>query len=85
MVSVKGGYGHTVCLNKKGEVFSWGLNCYGQLGHGDNKTMKRPVQVTRDTLTNLLPTMNKISCGYYNTFAICSQGRLYSWGGGNLG
>jgi hypothetical protein len=32
-----------------------------------------------------VPLFNKVSCGYFTTFAIDVNGSLWSWGGGNLG
>lgn len=58
---------------------------YGQLGLGDTKTRYYPNLLTTDILSNSLPSMTKISCGYFNTFGIDEKGKLYSWGGGNLG
>ena len=31
------GYGHTLLLSEDGRLFAWGLNAFGQLGHGDTK------------------------------------------------
>lgn len=39
----------------------------------------------RDLLGNELPRFWKACCGYFTTYAIDVEGRLWSWGGGNLG
>jgi len=83
--SVAAGFGHTVALTEDGVLFSWGLNCKGQLGVGDKKTRYRPCKLAHDQLSNPLPKFTKIACGYYTTFAIDENGKLYSWGGGSLG
>jgi len=32
------GVGHSACITDDNELFTWGLNNYGQLGTGDNVT-----------------------------------------------
>ena len=44
-----GGF-HSLCLTKKGEVFSWGRGLFGQLGLGERKNEAR-VGRTTDTQT----------------------------------
>lgn len=34
VVQVAAGYAHSLALTEEGEVYSWGLNSHGQLGHG---------------------------------------------------
>jgi alpha-tubulin suppressor-like RCC1 family protein len=57
----------------------------GQLGVGDKKSRYFPERIYKDILCNDLPKFKYISCGYYNTFAITREGKLYSWGSGNIG
>lgn len=42
VVSCSAGFGHTACLTESGDLFTWGFNIYGQLGHGDQKTRWYP-------------------------------------------
>lgn len=70
---------------ESGEIFSWGFNIKGQLGLGDKKTRYYPQMLTRDILDHDLPNFQFVSCGFHNSFAIDEFGRLFSWGGGNLG
>ena len=83
--SVAAGFGHTLALTDGGVIFSWGLNCKGQLGIGDKKTNYFPCKLAHDQLSNPLPRFTKIGCGYYTSFAIDENGKLYGWGGGSLG
>ena len=66
---------HTVGLTKNGEVFSWGDNTDGQLGHGDKKERSVPTKVT--ALDGIV--IIKISCGRYHTAAISDKGELLTW------
>jgi alpha-tubulin suppressor-like RCC1 family protein len=66
---------HTVGLTKNGEVFSWGDNSYGQLGHFDKRS--------RDTPTRVLSLAGfvviKISCGDHHTAALTDKGDIFTW------
>ena len=69
------GSDHTVALTKKGEVFTWGLNNNGQLGHGDRKPRTVPTKVAGlDWLV-----ITQISCGYQHTAALTGKGELLTW------
>lgn len=35
----------TFCIGSKGEVYSWGQNLRGQLGHGNLEVLKTPTLV----------------------------------------
>jgi len=83
--SVAAGFGYTLALSEDGVIFTWGLNCKAQLGVGDKKTRYKPSKLAHDQLSNPLPKFTKIACGYYTSFAIDENGKLYSWGGGSLG
>ena len=52
--SISCGAEHSVALTTKGEVFSWGLNCEGQLGHANFKNIEAPYVVE-----SLLPHSGK--------------------------
>ena len=47
-VEISCGWGHTLSLTSGGELWSWGLNTYGQLGLGDTKARQEPCRVTDD-------------------------------------
>ena len=85
IVKVSAGFGHTAVITDTGDIYSWGLNLKGQLGLGDKKSRYFPEKLTKDILCNDLPKFNFLSCGYHNTFAISVDGKLFSWGSGNIG
>ena len=66
---------HTVALTKNGEVFTWGCNRYGKLGHGDLNEKTVPTKVA--ALAGLV--IIKISCGANHTAALTGKGELLTW------
>jgi alpha-tubulin suppressor-like RCC1 family protein len=79
---VAAGY-HTAAIKTDGKLWSWGENSYGQVGIGvAGVNYVSPVQVGTDS------NWKRVACGYENTFAIKTDGTLWSWGinfGGSLG
>lgn len=70
-----------------GNVYSWGLNGYGQLGHGENPALDagdEPDYATSDPWTVDLPSKVQLSSlvqtGSYTTYAIGTDGDIYVWG-----
>ena len=66
---------HTVALSINGEVFTWGHNAFGQLGHGDQKDRNVPTKV--ESLSRI--TISKIACGHYHTAVITDRGKVLTW------
>jgi alpha-tubulin suppressor-like RCC1 family protein len=66
---------HTVGLTKKGQVFSWGYNAEGQLGHGDKEARRLPTKV--ESLDRFVITT--ISCGKYHTVVLTDKGEILTW------
>ena len=88
---IAGGDGHTVAVDIKGNVYSWGASACGQLGLPSMKDLPTdiegyPYQPT-PRLVDLLQTIKvvQIACGDAHTVALTNEGRLYSWGGGGCG
>ena len=88
---IAGGDGHTVAVDIKGNVYSWGASACGQLGLPSMKDLPTdiegyPYQPT-PRLVDLLQTIQvvQIACGDAHTVALTNEGRLYSWGGGGCG
>jgi len=42
IIRLSTGYSHSLSLSKFGDVYSWGYNNSGRLGHGDNKHRNQP-------------------------------------------
>ncbi|KAJ3683131.1 hypothetical protein LUZ60_013358 [Juncus effusus] len=71
---------HAALLTRHGEIFTWGVEHSGRLGHG---------LVGNDVITPTLidslssAPSDSVSCGEFHTCAITNQGDLYMWGLGH--
>lgn len=72
------GYKHAVVVNRQGELFSWGEELGGTLGHGGGSDLCQPQIV--DTLSGM--SIELVACGKYHTCAVTVSGDLYTWGDG---
>lgn len=77
IVSIDSGYSHTIALDSEGKVYSWGDNGWGQLGNGSFLNEDFPIQV-EGVLTE--ENIVSISAGHNYSFAINSEGEVYTWG-----
>ncbi|KAH6823522.1 Regulator of chromosome condensation family protein [Perilla frutescens var. hirtella] len=69
---------HIAIVTRQGEVFTWGEDAGGRLGHGVEKDFSRPRLVEFLALTN----MEFVACGEFHTSALSASGDLYTWGDG---
>jgi alpha-tubulin suppressor-like RCC1 family protein len=72
------GVRHVALVTKQGEVFTWGEESGGRLGHGVGKDV---------TLPQLLESLSGfnfdfVACGEFHTCAVTLSGELYTWGDG---
>lgn len=72
------GVQHIALVTRQGEVFTWGEEAGGRLGHGIEKDFGRPQLVEFLALTNI----EFVACGEFHTSALSSTGDLYTWGDG---
>ncbi|KAL6983497.1 hypothetical protein U1Q18_016883 [Sarracenia purpurea var. burkii] len=70
---------HAVLVTKHGEVFSWGEESGGRLGHGVEKDVSHPKLI--EALTGM--NIELVACGEYHTCAVTFSGDLYTWGDGS--
>jgi alpha-tubulin suppressor-like RCC1 family protein len=84
VISVVCGAFHTLALTVKGQVFSWGCNFHGQLGHGHNTDVKQPTLIEHFKNT-ANTTITKLSAGGQSSMALSDQGDVYTWGCGKHG
>jgi len=73
------GEDHSALLTDKGEVYTWGLNIDGQLGHQDRANLSQPKKVTFEQ------KVKKIACGGGHTGLITSDAKLFMFGRGRDG
>jgi alpha-tubulin suppressor-like RCC1 family protein len=79
IIDISGSGGHVLALTSDGRVFAWGSNGSGQLGN--NSTTNSPLPVAVDTSGALSgQTVVAIAAGENHSFAITSDGRLFTWG-----
>nr|CAB3486248.1 unnamed protein product [Digitaria exilis] len=60
------------------EVFTWGEECSGRLGHGVGTNVFQPRLVESLSICNV----ELIACGEFHTCAVTATGDLYTWGDG---
>ncbi|XP_010532647.1 PREDICTED: uncharacterized protein LOC104808625 [Tarenaya hassleriana] len=77
------GVRHVALVTRQGEVFTWGEEVGGRLGHGIQVDISRPKLVEFLALTNI----DFVACGEYHTCAVSTSGDLFTWGDGihNIG
>ena len=73
------GNAHSLALSSDGRVFSWGGNQNGQLGDGTLVSTTEPVQVTTSGVLAGV-TVVAIAANGNSSYALGSNGRVYSWG-----
>ncbi|KAL5831715.1 hypothetical protein ACOSQ4_017069 [Xanthoceras sorbifolium] len=69
---------HAALVTKQGEIFSWGEESGGRLGHGVDSDVLNPKLI--DALSNT--NIELVACGEYHTCAVTLSGDLYTWGDG---
>ncbi|GMQ00899.1 hypothetical protein CsSME_00047772 [Camellia sinensis var. sinensis] len=72
---------HAALVTKQGEIFSWGEESGGRLGHGVESDVLLPKLVDALSHTNI----ELVACGEYHTCAVTLSGDLYTWGDGHFG
>eukprot|EP01117_Protostelium_nocturnum_P010272 TRINITY_DN3692_c0_g1_i1.p1 TRINITY_DN3692_c0_g1~~TRINITY_DN3692_c0_g1_i1.p1 ORF type:complete len:435 (+),score=125.33 TRINITY_DN3692_c0_g1_i1:143-1306(+) len=74
------GMGHSLAIDDKGELHSWGWNGYGQLGMGDTENRRLPHKVGE-----LKKKVKSIACGGWHSACLTEDGEAYTWGWGEFG
>ncbi|CAM8895502.1 unnamed protein product [Rhodiola kirilowii] len=69
---------HAALVTRQGEVFSWGQESGGRLGHGVDSDVLHPKLI--DALSNT--SIELVACGEYHSCAVTLSGDLYTWGDG---
>ncbi|KAK8928165.1 Protein Brevis radix-like 4 [Platanthera zijinensis] len=69
---------HAAFVTRHGEVFTWGEESGGCLGHGVGVDAIHPHLVESLSAS----TIDFVSCGEFHTCAVSTSGELYTWGDG---
>eukprot|EP00899_Mesostigma_viride_P008862 jgi/Mesvir1/17978/Mv09324-RA.1 len=77
VTQVVGGSRNSLALTSKGEVYSWGWNKRGTLGHGHNS----PEPLPRPILALSHVCITQVAIGGWHCLAVDEDGQMYSWGG----
>ncbi|KAK9072183.1 hypothetical protein SSX86_008615 [Deinandra increscens subsp. villosa] len=72
------GVRHAALATRQGEVFTWGEESGGRLGHGFEKDIISPRLVESLSVCNI----DFVACGEFHTCAVTMSGELYTWGDG---
>ncbi|KAL8122358.1 hypothetical protein AgCh_018916 [Apium graveolens] len=72
---------HAALVTKQGEMFSWGEESGGRLGHGVDSDVLHPKLIEALSTTNI----ELVACGEFHTCAVTLSGDLYTWGDGHFG
>ncbi|CAG2168081.1 unnamed protein product, partial [Oppiella nova] len=76
------GFDFVLAINEDNHVFSWGRNAEGQLGRAVTEVLfMRPQNIAYFNDINI----SQISCGYYHSLALTTDGQVYGWGGNSMG
>ncbi|CAH9140170.1 unnamed protein product [Cuscuta epithymum] len=72
------GVRHAALVTRHGEVFTWGEESGGRLGHGVGKDSPQPHLVESLSFHGI----EFVACGEFHTCAVTVDGELYTWGDG---
>ncbi|KAK9106465.1 hypothetical protein Syun_022476 [Stephania yunnanensis] len=72
---------HAALVTRQGEVFCWGKENGGRLGHKISMDVSCPKIV--ESLNGV--HVKSVACGEYHTCAVTNSGELYTWGDWGLG
>jgi regulator of chromosome condensation len=83
MTGVGAGAYHSFAIHQNGDVYSWGLNSYGETGQGDMIGEGGEADVHQPTIIQGLKGKGKVTCiegGAHHTVAVTDKGELLVWG-----
>ncbi|XP_075431589.1 RCC1 domain-containing protein 1 isoform X1 [Ascaphus truei] len=60
---------HTAVVTRAGNLYTWGWGKYGQLGHGDTRSLDQPKLVEYFPQKQLC--VNDVICRHWNTYVLC--------------
>jgi len=85
VISIALAWLHSSAITSSGRIFTWGSNSYGQLGDGTTSTKLIPTDITLKFSLDSEEKIIDISLRGYNSSAISSFGRVFTWGANQFG
>ncbi|KAH0919878.1 hypothetical protein HID58_027538 [Brassica napus] len=74
------GVKHAALVSRQGEVFTWGEESGGRLGHGMGKDVTGGPPQLIESLAG--SSVDFVACGEFHTCAVTMNGEIYTWGDG---
>jgi regulator of chromosome condensation len=73
------GFNHNFAIDRRGQVYSWGLNNFGQTGHGVDDSI---LHIVTPSIVKSLQDKGivEIAAGFHHSLARTEQGTLLAWG-----
>ena len=82
IIAISAGHTHNLVLDDAGNVYSWGYNGTGGLGHGDTDHLLFPKKI-ESTFGHL--KIIAISAGSFHSLVLDNAGKVYSFGRNDMG
>lgn len=77
------GESHAATVSSDGDLYTWGSNTFGQLGHGDRVSRYEPTKVQALSDANI--KVHWVSCGRSHTVVVSDSGEVFTWGSNEFG
>ena len=74
---------HCCALSDQGQVFTWGSNSFGQLGHSEKTDVDVPTCIIEAAFGK--QGVTNVSSSGWHCAAVSEDGRLWTWGRGTFG
>ena len=92
IVMVRQGERFSIALAADGNVYTFGVNAFGQLGDGTNTASNLPVRMLKGSYNgtiymgdNVSNPIISIAAGIYHALALAADGKVYTVGMNNIG